>query len=178
VISSSVIGNLSDSAIAHRKCPKTTESGVECGLHRSFSTLHGLGYLLDGKVGVEPEDDSHTLTRGQLAERSHDREMGSDSRSHIRMSEQRGRSSRGAVTAVLLATPLAHGNHEDPRRWPIEARDRRPLLEGSGEGLLGSVLWIATVTEAQPKCSADAGIVAVKELLESIVRRGHYHLPF
>jgi hypothetical protein len=85
---------------------------------------------------------------------------------------------RGAVTTALLASPLSHGNDEDPRRWPIKSRYGRPLLEGPGEGLLGSVFWIGAVTEAKPKCSADAGIVARKELLESIVRRGHHHLPF
>ena len=77
---------------------------MEGGLHRSFSTLHGLGYLLDGKVGVEPEDNSQSLTRGQLAECSHDREMGCDARSQVRRSGPQGRCRRGAVTAALLAT--------------------------------------------------------------------------
>lgn len=70
---------------------------------------------------------------------------------------------------------LSNSNHKDPGRRPIQMGYCGPLLECPGESILGSVFWIATLTEGEPQGSTDPRIVGLEELFKGIVRRGRHH---
>jgi len=149
---------------------------MECRFHCSFTTLHNLGNLFDGKVGVIAEHDCQTLTGCQLPKCGHDRQLRGDACGMVSAFRFQWIGRRRAITAALLSPCLSYRDDKDPCRRPIKPRYNVPLSEGSGECFLGSVLRIEAVTHREPQGAADAGILNLKELLKRFVRRSRHHL--
>jgi hypothetical protein len=98
-----------------------SKSGMERRLHRSFTTLHNLGYLFHGKVGVVAEHDCQTLTGRQLAKCGHDCQVRRNPRSRVLTFGSRRESRGRTITTTLLSARLSYRNDKDPCRRPIKA---------------------------------------------------------
>ncbi len=173
---SSVTVNLGGSAVVQRKGPKVSNGGMQRRFHRSLTTLHDLGDLLDGKVRVVAEHDGQTLAGRQLTKCGHDRHVRGNTWCMVSTRRFRWMHRRRTITAALLSPSLSYRDDKDPSRRSIKPRYGVPLSEGSGECLLGGVLRIEAAAHPEPQGAADTGILSLKELLEGFVRRSRHHL--
>jgi hypothetical protein len=98
-----------------------TKSGMERRFHGSFTTLHNLGYLFHGKVGVVAEHDCQPLTGRQLAKCGNDRQVRRNARSRVLTFGSRWERRGRTITATLLSARLSYRNNKDPCRRPIKA---------------------------------------------------------